>query len=142
MYNILPFYILSHFYCRLKNLAQLFYTSYCSSTKFIMRSLITSRQCPEVYDLCQTFLLVALVKKPTAMQESRASQKTFCHARIVRDSRMAVGFFTCAKVQKRETKNDTSGHCLISSIIIQLSWFIECSDNLFEILPHSLNSLK
>ena len=97
MYNILPFYVLSHFYSRLKNLAQLFYTSYYSSTKFNMRSLITSRQWLKVYDLCQTFLLVALVKKPTAMLlESRASQKTFCHARIALDSRMAIGFFPCA----------------------------------------------
>ena len=30
------------------------------------------RQLPEVYDLCHTFLHVARVKKPTAMQELRA----------------------------------------------------------------------
>ena len=57
----------------------------------MVRSLTTIRQWPEVYDLCHTFLHIARVKKPTAMRESRASQKTFCHARIARDSSMAVG---------------------------------------------------
>ena len=37
------------------------------------------RQFPEVYDLCHTFLHVAQVKK------------TYCHAKIARDFRMAVG---------------------------------------------------
>ena len=37
------------------------------------KSMITpyTRQWPEVYDLCHTFLHFARVKKPTAMRESR-----------------------------------------------------------------------
>ena len=42
-------------------------------------NILRSRQWPEVYDLCHTFLHVALVKKPTAMRESHV---------IARDSRM------------------------------------------------------
>ena len=52
------------------------------------KGTILTRQWREVYDLCHTFLYVERVKKPTAMRES--------HARIARDSRMAVGFLTRA----------------------------------------------
>ena len=45
-----------------------------------------------------------------------ASQKTYGHARIARDSRMAEGFFDSRNVQKRATKVDTSGHCLVTAL--------------------------
>ena len=46
------------------------------------------RQWPEVYDLCNTFL----------------KRVRFSHGRVLFDSR---------NVQKRATKSDTSGHCLL-----------------------------
>ena len=51
-----------------------------------------SRQWPEVYDLCHTFLHVARVRKHTAMRELHA--------------------FDSRNVHKHATKFDTSGHCL------------------------------
>ena len=68
--------------------------------------------------LCHTFLHVARVEKPTAMRELHA---------IARNSRIAVGFlhgsrfFDTRNVQKRETKSDTSGHCLVQIKAIQYS---------------------
>ena len=55
-----------------------------ASAEYSVRMSGDSRQWPEVYDLCQTFLHVA-------------------HGR---------GFFHSRNVQKRATKSDTSGHCL------------------------------
>ena len=63
------------------------------------------------------------------------SQKTYSHARITRYSwhcwqwpenrnfRMAVGFFGLSNVQKRATKSDTSGHCLLyNQLAAQFVW--------------------
>ena len=47
-----------------------FYTNFCFEGCFRH-----SRQWPEVYDLCHTFLHVAQVKKPTAMRELHATCK-------------------------------------------------------------------
>ena len=58
------------------------------------------RQLPEVYDLCHTFLHVARVKKPTAMRD----RVLFSHG---------LRFFDSHNVQKRATKSDTLGHCLM-----------------------------
>ena len=61
-----------------------------------LKFLLVSRHWPEVYDLCHTFLHIVLVKKPTAMQESRAILAWQC------DSRMAIGFLTCARCKNMQ----------------------------------------
>ena len=53
---------------------------------FIFQNKYISRQWPEVYDLCHTFLHVARVRKHTDMQELHAKQKTHRHARIARET--------------------------------------------------------
>ena len=62
------------------------------NTPHIARNaLVGGRQWPEVYDLCYTFLHVH-------------AQRQIWHGRRFFDSR---------NVQKRGTKSDTSGHCLL-----------------------------
>ena len=63
-----------------------------------------SRQWPEVYDLCHTFLHVARVTKPNLRPSE--NRVLFSHGR---------GFFDSRNVQKCATKSDTSGHCLACS---------------------------
>ena len=83
-----------------------------------------SRQWPKVYDLCHTFLHVARVRKLTDMLELHASQKTHGHARISRvscNSHFVQFSYVCVfsdshNMQKRATKSDTSGHCLLQCL--------------------------
>ena len=64
---------------------------------------LSSRQWPEVYDLCHTFLHIVRVRKHTNMRELHAKRVQCSHVRVFSDSR---------NVQKSATKSDTSGHCL------------------------------
>ena len=77
---------------------------------------ICGRQWPKVYDLCHTFLYVARVKTHTDMRESHAnacdSRMSVCVLKRVRFSHVRV-CFDSPNVQKRATKSDTSGHCLM-----------------------------
>ena len=87
----------------------------------------SSRQWPEVYDLCHTFLHIARVRKHTAMRKSRVRKHTAMlesHAFCVRFSHGPV-FSDSRNVQKRATKSDTSGHCLDTSLLI--STLFPCS---------------
>ena len=59
---------------------------------------------PRLYDLCHSFLHAARVKI-TRTCENRTQKR-------VRFSITLMVFYSC-KMQKRETKSDTSGHCLL-----------------------------
>ena len=86
---------------------------------------VLCRQWPEVYDLCHTFLHVARVKKHTAVRESHVKRVQFSNVRVFSDSR---------NVQKRATKPDTSGHCLVLCLVL-IGWnqSVRCLGNAFEI---------
>ena len=87
----------------------------------LMKPLIGAvvlRQWPEVYDSCHTLLHVAQVRQHTNMRELHVKCMQFSHIRVFSDSR---------NVQKRATKSDTWGHCLVvlhvlCSLIGVLRW--------------------
>ena len=91
----------------------------------------SSRQWPEVYDLCHTFLHIARVRKHTDMRELHAKHTDMreLHAKRVQLKRVQFShvrvFSDSRNVQKRATKSDTSGHCLDTSLLI--STLFPCS---------------
>ena len=84
------------------------------------------------------FLHVARVKKPTAMRESRVRPCENC-VRFSHGSR----FFDLRNVQKRATKSDTSGHCLLLRFQSNSTAFSDhCALNLETMSGMILNKLQ
>ena len=71
--------------------------------------MLVTRQWSKVYDLCHTFLHIVLVRKHTFSVQ-------FSHGRVFSDSH---------NVQKRLTKSDTSGHCLLVTVMDKLSFYCD-----------------
>ena len=71
-----------------------FFSWFLEDHGVVKQRVLRTRQWPEVYNLCHTFLHVA-------------KRVRFSHGRVFSDSR---------NVQKQATKSDTSGHCLLRTV--------------------------
>ena len=104
--------------------AQVDWTVLLLRASYIQKIFEFTRQWPEVYDLCHTFLHVVQVTKPTAMWES--------HARITRDSSMVVELLThttCRNVRKNlipcaTAQSSQWGSVLIHKVNLWISLFL------------------